>query len=415
MSEQQDEKTKVIAAIENNERNITTEDLEKYLTMAEATMLANPNLSLLQSYQVIVEAEKKYGYNFRHRYSVNPSQNLVLKIKRAKILSELKIINNKEIQIFEKRQKKFELTVSAIQSQTTLGVLEIQEYVEELILGNAADNFQEAEEILTIGPIAQGFETTQDYPMPNSLIREFLLQTFTPDILRLLKVGKITKSDQYKIAWTRYNKELFNQIDELCECGILIHDQKSGFMAESKEKYLEAAMILEKVDNPEKLQHIYKTRAHAGHSNNNKIILLSFGVEKSTDFDYLQNIYLQSEEDKMKAYILSTIGHEIGHHLFSILEQTTTEQYNDIVESEINPLREKYVTDYVLRQAVIYKNKPENVVNEDLAEAVRISTLNPSYLQKNYPRRMDFIQKNFPYIKMGCAPEILHQYQQITL
>lgn len=58
MSEQQDEKTKVIAAIENNERNITTEDLEKYLTMAEATMSANPNLSLLQSYQAIVEVEK---------------------------------------------------------------------------------------------------------------------------------------------------------------------------------------------------------------------------------------------------------------------------------------------------------------------------------------------------------------------
>ncbi|MDD5627131.1 MAG: hypothetical protein PHW01_03950 [Patescibacteria group bacterium] len=410
MSEQQNEKAKVITAIENNERNITTEDLEKYLTMAEATMSANPNLSLLQSYQAIVEAEKKYGYNFRHRYSVNPSQNLVLKIKRAKILSELKIINNKETQIFEKRQKKLELIVSAIQNQTALGVLEIQKYVEELILSNTADNFKEAEEILTIGPIAQGFDTTQDYPIPNSLIREFLLRSFTPDILRLLKVGKITKSDQYKIAWTRYNKELFNQIDDLCERGILIHDQKFGFIAESKEKYLEAAMILEKVDSPEKLQHIYKTRAHAGHSNNNKIILLSFGVEKSIDFDYLQNISLQSEEDKMKAYILSTIGHEIGHHLFSILEQTTTGQYSNIVESEISPLREKYVTDYVLRQAVIYKNKPENVVNEDLAEAVRISTLNPSYLQKNYPRRMDFVQKNFPYIKMGCAPEILCQY-----
>lgn len=415
MSKQQDEKAEVINVIKNDKGNIVPKNLKKYLTIAKATRLANPSLSLLQSYQAVVAAEKKYGYRFSVHYTVNPAQRLILRIKRAKILSELKIINDEETQIFEKRQKKLESIVSAIQSQTALGVLEIQKYVEELILSNAADNFQEAKEILTIGPIAQGFDTTQDYPMPNSLIREFLLRSFTPDILRLLKVGKITKSDQYMIAWAQYNEELFDRINDLCEPKILIFDPKLGFIAENREKYLEAAMILEKVDNPEKLQHVYKTRAHAGHSNNNKIILLSFGVEKSTDFDYLQSISLQSEEDKMKAYILGTIGHEIGHHLFSILEQTTTEQYNDIVGSEINPLREKYVTDYVLRHAVIYKNKPENVRSEDLAEAVRISTLNPSYLQKNYPRRMDFIQKNFPYIKMGCAPEILHQYQQITL
>ncbi len=115
----------------------------------------------------------------------------------------------------------------------------------------------------------------------------------------------------------------------------------------------------------------------------------------------MAGIGLKAEEDGMRAYIFGTVAHEVAHRCEAQMSRGDFEEYHLIIKEETVPQRSKFVSDYVLRHSEVYGSNEQILFKEDFAEAVRIYTTNPDYLKTNYPRRFDFIEQNFPFIKPG--------------
>lgn len=385
------------------------ETKNQYNEFVDKVVVTNPGISPQQAYDKILEAERKHNFKFFGiEYPNQVNRNLVNERRRIGALSELNLATEIERQTLEKLNRDFNQTVQEVVTTTNEDLTEVQKNIDTALLYDVADDLAEVKEIMINGPKVEGFEETKDPRIPNALIQQFLKDTFTLEGLRKAKVARITKDDKYLIFQGRSDYDV-RRGNELFEKGLARWDENVMMVADDREKYIQAEMFLENVDDPSKLQHTYKIRAVAGDSSGfHKIQLKSFGVEKSSDFDYLGDIELETEEDKTRAYILGTIVHEVAHRYENQLDRALFDEYKKITEEENGP-RKKYVSDYVLRHKDTYGSDENTIFKEDFAEAVRIYTTNPEYLKKNYPRRFSFIQSNFPVIKAGSIVKAVSQ------
>jgi hypothetical protein len=381
----------------------------QYNQLVDSVISANPDLSPQQASDKIFELEKKYGREFFSivRSNYGPNGQSVVERRRLSQLEELNLLTEEEKITLNDLRENFDKIVADIAEATGDDPEEIQKNIDSMFLNNIAKDLIEAKEMMVNGPIVEGFEETQDPRIPNITVREFMKDTFTLKGLTKAKVARVNKDDEYMFVDTNTN---IDKMSELIKKGLLHWSDRGGHMiVNSKEEYLQAEMFLEEVDNPNELKHTFKLRAHAG----DEIRLKSFGVEKSEDFDYLADIGLESEEDRMRAYILGVIAHEVAHQYEHQLENNFFDEYREIMTEEVAPeKRSKFVTDYVLKHSEVYNSGEQEIFQEDFAEAVRIYTTNPDYLIKNYPRRFAFIEQNFPFIKAGSVVEAVKNIEK---
>lgn len=385
-----------------------------YNGFVDRVIATNPDLSFQQAYDKILELEKKYEHRFFGvTYSDDPNRKLVFERRRLSQLEELNLSTEEEKQTLEQLRADFAQIVAEVAEATGDDPVEIQKNLDTALVYNVAKDLFEAKEIMIKGPIVEGFGETQDARIPNTVIREFLKATFTPEVLRKAKVGRIGKDDKYMIFRGR-SQEHTEKGNELSQKGIARWDDGGMMIAEDRESYLQAEMFLEGVDDPSKLKHTFKIRATAGDSSGfHKIQLRSFGVEKPADFDYLAATGLDSEEDQMRAYILGTIAHEVAHRYENQVERKVFEEYKQILGEEVaQQARPRFVSDYVVKHSEMYGSDEQLLLKEDFAETVRLYATNPDYLRTNYPRRFAFIEQNFPFIKSSSVVEAVKRIKE---
>lgn len=378
----------------------------QYNELVDKVVAANSGLTPQQAIEKIEAVEEKHDHRFFGiGYSADSNRRLVTERNRFAALEDLKLILEEEKTELEKLKSTFQKTVDEVVLKTGDDSDEVQRGIDSALLYGVAQDLLEAKAIMIEGPIVQGFGESQDYPIPNDTVKQFLRDAFGEKTLRKAKLGRVTKDNKYLI-YRSYSDEHIHEGNDLLQRGIAQWDDGGMLIAEDKDHYLQAAMFLEKVNDPQKLRHLYKVRATAGNSHGfHKIQLRSFGVERSSDFDYLSDVGLDTEEDKLRAYILGTLAHEVAHRYEHQLDRGVFDEYRQIMQEEITPQRKKYVSDYVLRHEEVYGSTENLLFGEDFAEAVRVYTTNPNFLQKSYPRRFTFIQANFPFIKPGSVVE----------
>jgi hypothetical protein len=283
---------------------------------------------------------------------------------------------------------------------------------------------RDAVELIQNGPaMAMGFaETHDDPPLSDAFVQRKIIEAFTVESLWNARIGFIKKDPSYLLLSIGLP---YVKIEQAEEKGLMKrHLGSSFFLAANKEDYLQAAMILEEKESPDALTHRYKVRALNQSSKPfSAIELYSFGVEKTSNYDYLQSLPL-SDEDRMRAYILGTIAHEIGHKILdkllgssgvgasclwsdlSQVQQSALKSYMTIVEEERGEMREKYVSDYVLLHPKAHLSPPVLIAHEDGVESIRILLTNPQYLEQNYPRRFEYMRNAIPTLNPGVLSEV---------
>ena len=387
---------------------------DQYNGFVDKVRTTNPDLSSQQAYDRILELEKKYDHQFFGiTYSDDPNKQLVFERKRLSQLEELNLLTDDEKQKLEQLRNNFDRVIAEVAEATGDDPAEIQKNLDTALTYDVAKDLLEAKEIMISGPIVDGFEETQDARIQNADIREFLKAAFTPEALRKAKVGRIEKDDKYLMIRAHKRDKDTEEGNELVARELVQWDA-GMLLAKDKENYLQAEMFLEGVDDPSKLKHTFKIRATAGDSSGfHKIQLRSFGVEKPTDFDYLADTGLDSEEAQMRAYILGTIAHEVAHRYENQLGRKFFEEYKQVLEEEVAPqARPKFVSDYVVKHSEMYGSDEQLFLREDFAETIRIFTTNPDYLRTHYPRRFAFIEQNFPFIKSGSVIEAVRKIEK---
>lgn len=368
---------------------------------------ASPGISEKEAADKVFEAEKKYDYSFFWvQYKKEGTRELVLDKRKLLATKELNLLSNEEKKQLDLIKSDFNKIISEVSGLTGESRQSCEYYLDKILDSGFAKDMKEAKEVLINGPKIEGFEETQDVKISNKKVSEFLENAFGKDILRKCMIALIYKDDRFIIKCD--NIEKTNELAKKFNLNFLAGTNLR--VADNREDYIKAEMYLEGVDSENELKHLYKVRATAGfESEFAKIDLHSFGVEKSDDFDYLnEHKLLTSEDQKMKAYILGTIVHEVVHRM----EQRGKEdmlkfkQYEKIVEKEACADK-KFVSDYVRRHKDLYDSSEYQTVREDFAEAVRIYLTNADYLKAKYKQRYKFIKDNYPFIKENSIVDIL--------
>lgn len=284
----------------------------------------------------------------------------------------------------------------------------ITEDITNAFIDGVVKNLEEAKEMVLNGPLVRGFNETRDPKIPNEIVKEFLVETFGKNISQKFLLGLVSKDDKF-LMYRGSDSKKFALFGELGDKGLLkpVPGLFSVRYADTIEDYTKAALIMEGQTDPNKLQHIYKVRATAGSPKMmSKIQLRNFGIEKVSDYDYLNDLSLP-DEDKMRAYILGTLAHEVAHRIEKTMEPKLLNDFQKIIEDEAHPTRGNYVSEYTKRHSEIYKSDLATITKEDFVESIRIYTTNPEFLKRNFPKRFNFILENLSFIKAGVVIEAI--------
>ncbi len=379
---------------------------ESYNSLVNTIVNANPGMTPQDAIEKIESIEQRLGYKLVGvTYSEDLNRRLVTERKRLTGLEELNLISAEQQAELMSLREQFEEATAEVVKVTGEDRTAIENGLDTLLLYNTAKDIEEAKEILINGPIVEGFESTSDVKIQDTKVKELLRRTFTPQGLRKAQLGRVEKDDTFLIFG---NPNRIHDTNELIQRKIVNGGLGGMVVAPDEDHYLQAEMFLEGVDDPSKLKHIYKIRATAGdYGGFSTIKLRSFAVEKPEDFDYLSQVEL-SDQDKKRAYMLGTLVHEVAHRLED-QSSAVFKEYGRIVNEEITSARNRFVSDYVVKHRDFYGSGELLLVREDFAETVRIYTTNPDYLEKNYPRRFEFINKNFSFVKAGSIVETLKE------
>jgi len=122
------------------------------------------------------------------------------------------------------------------------------------------------------------------------------------------------------------------------------------------------------------------------------INVYNHNYEDLSKYGYLDGY---EESRKLKAYILGTISHEVGHHFYNkVLKLSERKEYEKIC-------REEKVNESVTLYVEKYKNGTlfGNIEEEDFTESIRRFVTNYGDFKKEFPKRVKFIENKFPEIK----------------
>ena len=375
-------------------------EIEKYNALVDRVVAANPGMTPQKAFDQIFEItqELRRSVSFLESEEVEEAgRKMVHNRQRISALVKLNLATEEQREELGKINAVFDGTVSDVVAVTGEAPALIRENIDSLLVSLVAEDISQAKEILINGPLVLGFTETNDPRIPNERVRQFLSETFGLPNIRRAMIGKITKDDQWLILTIERTNDIIGR--GLAQGHTTAH---SLVLAKSKDDYLEVEKLLEGVSSPDLLKHVYKVRATAGvKSGFHTIDIHSWGVEKSSDYDYLENCGLESEEDKMRACILGVIAHEVSHRYMGQLPKTALPEYQKIIDGETIPSRKKYVSDYVLRHAEVYGTAEPELLDEDLADSVKIYATNPRFLEQKFPERFAFIKKYLPFVKAG--------------
>lgn len=382
----------------------------KYKDFISKVKEANSGISEEEAANKILGAEKKYDYSFfwteyKTEYKKEGALELLLDKRKLSAMEELHLLGEEDKKQLDMIKNNFTKVISEVSELTGESQESCDYYLDKILFSGLVEDLEEAKYILVNGPKIKGFEETQDVKISNKKVSEFLKTAFGKDILRKSMIALIDKDDRFIIKCD--NKEKSDELKDRFNLDFL--DGMNLRVANNKEDYIKAEMFLEGVDDESKLKHLYKVRATAGiESGFAKIDLHSVGVEKSDDFDYLkEHALLTSEDEKMRAYILGIIGHEVAHKIEP--QGKESEEYAKTVEEEISGDK-KFVSDYVRRHKDLYGSTQQRVLKEDFTESVRIYLTNGDYLKTNFERRYKFIKDNYPFIKEDSIVDALKSY-----
>lgn len=383
-----------------------------YAGWIQKVMTANSSFSEGEAYAAIKKAEGSYSYALIDPFDTNPPETLESRRRELGVFADLNIISSEQNIELSNVQDDFSKAVKEVASAKGMSEIDAQKAIGELVLYEAAKNFNEAKEMICNGPVVTGFETTEDPGISDMEVRNFVLNSFSEEIIDKIKLAKISKNDSYLIYSGRPK---LAQAKDLLKRGVITQSAEKSyglFQATDKNRYLEAALELEGVKEVGGLRHIYKVRSEAGlRDGYAEIKLRSFGVEDMSDYDYLSGLEISSD-DKRIIFMLGTLAHEIAHrvdHMF--LKPEHFEEYKLIVDEEVGLGRKKFVSDYALRHAEFYQTAERGQLGEDFAETVRIFVTNADFLKGNFPRRFVFIQRICPFLIQNGAQLALKKKQ----
>ncbi len=388
-------------------KNMPEKIKQEYKDFVLKVKEANSGISEKEAASMILGVEEKYYYEFfgkkyQTEYKNRRALELVLNKRKLSAMKELYLLDQENMEQLNMIKNNFTKVRQEVSELTGESPETCDYYLDKILFSGLVEDLEEAKDILVNGPKIKGFEETQDVKISNKRVGEFLKNSFGKDVLRKSMIALIDKDDRFLIKCDKEekSKELrsrFN-LDYLEFTNLRV--------ANNKEDYIKAEMYLEEVDDESKLKHLYKVRATAGiKSGFAKIDLHSVGVEKSDDFDYLkEHKLLTSEDEKMRAYILGIIGHEVAHKIEP--KDKEHEEYAKIVEEEKNGDK-NFVSEYVRRHKDLYGSNQNRVLNEDFTESVRIYLTNADYLKTKFERRYKFIKEKYPFIKENSIIDAL--------
>lgn len=209
-----------------------------------------------------------------------------------------------------------------------------------------------------------GFGEDQDF----SEIEEFIASSFSEDILRRCLISEILYSED--TVNIQINGEDFYVPTSVYSALLSSSFEMKKFRAENFTRWN---------TNPDFSKKYIPT----------PIFVYSFYGENTDDFSYLSTL---SPEDRMKAYKLGTVAHEIAHHIYAYILQRNgnlLKEWQNLID-ESGPL-----TDYARK----YVNKADLEYEENFAEAIRLRTTAPDFLAENYSAINRFLIDNFPEVK----------------
>lgn len=392
-------------AEQNEELTITIIGKEEtYLELIDQVIQANPDLLPEEAREKILHFEEKYNHRiWIEEVLDDPDRKMISDRRRLSFLEGLNLAGTEE----KKYARELREIFNSITQECTLfsnkDPKKIALFIDNAFGSKSVDTLQEAKEIFLNGPKIEGFNTKDEVGLDGVDIKEFLERTFTRELIRDCNLLRIEKNGEYQLTCDENTKAY-----TLRDKGLVYFELPSHMFAVTREDYLIAEMSLEGVENVEKLDHRFKLRALKGSENNlGKIILNNFEFTDLDSFDYLKMEELDSNTKKMKAYALGVVAHEVAHAYEHNLEDNIRNEYERILNTEVSPFREKYVTDYVMNHWRLYGSDQKLIFSEDFAETVRIYTTNPEYLKQYYPCRYSFIEDNIPDIKPGSVLEQL--------
>lgn len=163
-------------------------------------------------------------------------------------------------------------------------------------------------------------------------------------------------------------------------------------------------MMLEKVDSPTSLQHLYKVRGIAhGDKNFSGIYLGNFEFDQPSALRYMQHPYYTDAEIRFRSYILSVIVHEVAHCIERTQGNGLLKDYGKIVASE-----GRLVSEHVKKCRDLFKKSLEEILREDFADVVRIRATNAGYLEEKFSRRSQFVALHIPTLVPNVISEFVH-------
>jgi hypothetical protein len=378
---------------------------ERYFALANE-LSKQFGISEEEAAKKIIATEKEHGISlYQISYSSEGTRGLYYLRKILSAKKDLGIASEGEIEKLEQLSGEILEAIQRVCLHTSMEKIDALRMLEDAMRHMNFTSITEAEKLLVEGPETIGFNETGEYNLTDEKVEFFLRENFGLERLLFSRVGRI-KKDNYYIVLVPSNasERIRSIIQEFSQRGLLNHSAGNMVIAESKEVYEELALLLEEKVSVDSLEHTYKIRASSGHPYGfSEIDLHSFGIEKPEDFDYLDDLPL-SDEEKLRAYILGTVAHEVIHRWEAASGELLAQLHNEhsLIIAEESP-ENRFVSAYVKKHAKAYGTNDTVLQQEDLAESARIFLTNPHWLKMNHPQRYELIQKHLPFLQEGSC------------
>lgn len=414
----QHETTQTLLEAVFNFHMFTPKDVkQQYYELADK-VASSKGMNLEEAASLIRSAEKDNKFSFYGiKYGEGGFRGKLYLRRKLEAISAIGLASPEQRTKLDELRQEFQDSVQRVQEATSLQEQEVIALLEDVMLFIVTEDKNQLESILTTGPIIEGFTESRDYGLTDETVRSFLQAAFGTKELRDSKVGRVKKDDEYMLIIPSNATESFNSmLQEMIAEGLIRRSSAANMViAETREAYKQVELRLEGKTEPSDLEHTYKIRASSGHTMGfSEIDFHSFAVERPEQFDYLEFLPL-TDDEKMRAYILGTIAHEVVHRWESA-QGESGKSMRDQVSSFIAPQDGKstYVSSYVNKHAEVYGTDPYVLMQEDFAESIRIYMTNPEYLQARFPARFSFVQEHLPFLKPGIILDFVRTESETT-
>jgi hypothetical protein len=370
----------------------------QYTALVPLFMEGNPGLSPQESLDRIVELERERSIRLFGAYlgdKATDQQRIVFDRPRLRLKDELNILSATERQRFMQIEAGFSEASEILSGKYGFSLQETDSLLMGILYMHEVTGFQGAIDRIAKGPVIEGFVGENIFDISNEDVKTMLFSSFGNKALiqsRLMSIKRVGGFPMMCPDITTGNR-FVQDLNARWEGGYLVFP--------TKEMYEQAAIELENRVDSALLDHTYKVRASIDVSGGISTVKVhEFVYERPSHFDYLIDLPF-GEQGKMRAYFLGIIAHEGVHALqeYNMSDETKTAYAELISDETAEFVGHQYVSSYVDRHKNLYGSKDKTILNEDMAEAVRVYLTNADYLRMHYPKRYEFIRVMFSYVQ----------------